>query len=762
MEFGPKHLSADRPITGRSGDKLGRSSFADAVASAIRSWRGHDSLVLALYGEWGSGKSSIKNMILEALRIRSQGVVPLVAEFNPWRFANHDQLSERFFDEIGVLLGRGTLASGRDKKVLLRRWRLYSLYLRTATDVLDLIRRSLAGVLLFLGLVLLVAGISASPKWLMYLGLTVTAAALVTAWSKRFAAWITGILEAKAAAGRESLEEVKGKLADLLRDLKQPVLVVLDDVDRLTPEEVLVLFQLVKSNADFPNLVYLFVFDRIVIERHLERVLGEKGKDYLEKVVQVGFDVPMVDRVRVRRILFEGISQSLELSTVSQRFDSRRWGNLFYGAIEDYFRNLRDVNRFLSTFAFHVAVFRGQDAFEVNPVDLIALEALRVFEPDIHSAVATNKELLTSRHERRLGERDERGASLRRIFLDPVPMERRERVQNILRQLFPEVASSLGGFSSGSGSEDEWYRDLRVASENVFDRYFQLAIPEGDISQSAIDRILALAGNRNELRREFEILAERNLLDVALNRLEAYKERLPIENAVSFATALFDVGHLVSDDRRGFLETEPSMHALRIVYWCVRQESDANRRFEILSRAIGDTKGVDLPVRFVGMLEPRPDRTYDESFLPLERFELFKQTALNRIRAAQQDGALKSARNLGAILYRWRDWAGIEEPKGYCENLAASPEGAIRLVGAFLSRSVSAGIEDRVASEQCYITLGNVEEFVSWETIEAVLAGAPTENLAERDSLAVATFREAVARRRRGLPDQQGGYGRED
>lgn len=59
-------LSTDRPIPGRLEDKLSRAGFADAIATAIRSWRGKDSLVLALYGEWGSGKSSIKNMILEA------------------------------------------------------------------------------------------------------------------------------------------------------------------------------------------------------------------------------------------------------------------------------------------------------------------------------------------------------------------------------------------------------------------------------------------------------------------------------------------------------------------------------------------------------------------------------------------------------------------------------------------------------------------------------------------------------------------------
>lgn len=65
----PKHLlSADRPIASRERDLLGRSGFAESLASAIKGWTGNDSLVIALYGSWGSGKSSVKNMILEALR----------------------------------------------------------------------------------------------------------------------------------------------------------------------------------------------------------------------------------------------------------------------------------------------------------------------------------------------------------------------------------------------------------------------------------------------------------------------------------------------------------------------------------------------------------------------------------------------------------------------------------------------------------------------------------------------------------------------
>jgi predicted KAP-like P-loop ATPase len=60
-------LSADKPIETRQEDVLDRRGFSEALADAIRGWSGQESLVLALYGAWGNGKSSIKNMVLDCL-----------------------------------------------------------------------------------------------------------------------------------------------------------------------------------------------------------------------------------------------------------------------------------------------------------------------------------------------------------------------------------------------------------------------------------------------------------------------------------------------------------------------------------------------------------------------------------------------------------------------------------------------------------------------------------------------------------------------
>jgi predicted KAP-like P-loop ATPase len=523
-------------------------------------------LVVALYGAWGSGKSSVKNMVVEALKESgTQDVV--LAQFNSWQFANRERLTAAFFDEIGIALGRGTVGSAADRARLVRRWRSYATYLQATSGLVGLATRpatlgaALVAVFLF--------GAAATQAWWLatILGLVTLVVVTILKYSSRAAAKVAALLEAGLEAGRKPLEEAKRELAESLRKLGAPVLVVIDDVDRLTPQETQELLQLVKANADFPNLVYLLLCDRETVAKSIERVLEVNGREYLEKIVQVGFDLPVISRGQIDRVLFAGLDEVLEqYGEIRRRFDQHRWANLYLGGLQPYFKTLRDVNRYVSTFAFHAALFRREGSFEVNPVDLIGLEVLRVFEPEVYRALPQHKELLTGQ-----GDADGKGQEERKRALagivERAPGERRERVQEIIRQLFPSAEWAFGGMRYGAGFADEWVRELRVCSPHVFDRYFRSAIPEGDISQAVIDRLMALVADRAGLRAEFKSLASQGLLAVTMERLEAYKEKLPLEHARSIVTAVLDIGEDLPEGRPGLLSFEPAMHACRIIYW---------------------------------------------------------------------------------------------------------------------------------------------------------------------------------------------------
>jgi len=733
---GSKHrFSADRPIGSREEDLLGRAPFADALASAIKGWKGNESLVIALYGPWGSGKSSVKNMVLQSLR-SIEADSPLIVEFSPWQWSGQNQLAGAFFQEIGLVLGRSD--GSEDGKRRAAKWRTYGTYLTLGASL----TKSLKTILPLLGLPgsgiidLLAKGLEQSG-------------AEVQEGSKG--------LEDREAANQQTLVEIKKELSDSLKALERPILVVLDDIDRLTPEEIRLLFQLVKANADFPNLIYLLLFQREIVERCLDSSPSISGQEFLEKIVQVGFDIPRVERTRLEKVLFAGLNELLADEKVSKHFDQKRWGNLFLGGLRGYFQTLRDVYRYLATLSFHVSVFRSTGSFEVNPIDLIALEVLRVFEPGVYHRTSEAKAELTEQRDRGHHGQGTEDGTKRTVesIVEQAPGSHQPQVREILKQLFPPAAWVFGGPGCGSGFDERWFRELRVCHPDAFDRYFHLTIPEGDISQADLDRILALAGDRQGLVTEIRSLNKRALLGVAIDRLEAYKEKLDLSHAVPFVTALFDIGDELPEARGGFFSISPEMHASRIIYWYLKQEKDATKRGQILKEAMEVTTGLYLPIMTASLESNKEEREKDPDAYNVTDADLeeLHQICVEKIERAAGSGILASHPRMLNILYRWREWASLEKPRQWVAGLIGSNGGALAFLTACLHRSTSHGIRDYVSQEHWRINLKSVEDFVSVEPLEKKVAELSPDNLTDKEKKAVEAFLKAVKRRRDGKPD---------
>jgi predicted KAP-like P-loop ATPase len=340
-------------------------------------------------------------------------------------------------------------------------------------------------------------------------------------------------------------------------------------------------------------------------------------------------------------------------------------------------------------------------------------------------------------------------------IVEQAPGSHQQQVREILKQLFPPAEWVFSGPTYGAGFEEGWFRELRVCHPDVFDRYFHLTIPEGDISQADLDRILALAGDRQGLVTEFRSLNKRALLGVAIDRLEAYKEKLDLSHAVPFVTALFDIGDELPEEREGGFSISPEMHASRIIYWYLKQEKDTGKRGQILKEAMEATTGLYLPIKTASLESNKEEREKDPDAYNVTDTDLAElhQICVEKIERAAGSGILVSHPKMLSILYRWREWASLEKPRQWVEGLIDSNEGALSFLTACLHRSTSHGIRDYVSQEHWRINLTNVEDFVSVEPLEKKVAELSPDNLADKEKKAVEAFQKAVKRRRDGKPD---------
>ena len=382
-------LSSDKPLANPEHDRLAYSPFAKRLAESLLAMAPPDGFVVALNGSWGSGKTTVVNFVVHYLEDRPEDEQPIIVHFNPWWFSGRENLIRAFFDQLQAAL-TGRLRSG---------------WCQT--------RRHLAQ---FAGLV------SEAPIPYASTGKVL----------KR-------VIEPK----QPDTNALKQSIAATLQKQDKRIVIVIDDIDRLTPEEIRQLFRVIKAVADFPNVLYLLSFDRDMVARSLTEKQDLPGDAYLEKIVQVPVDLPLPDRTSLQNMLFEWLTPVLQ-GTPDELFDQYYWRDVYLGGIDHFITTPRDVVRLVN--AFRMTYSHPEVSGEVNAVDFIGLETLRVFHPAVYDRIRRNREQFEG-GDKSLEETDIE--SLRQFheeWLDELEFsgETREQLKRLLVLLYPKLRMIWG------------------------------------------------------------------------------------------------------------------------------------------------------------------------------------------------------------------------------------------------------------------------------------------------------------------------------
>lgn len=748
----PLPLTADSAITRSEEDLFGRRNFAGALARAIRSQRGQESFVIALMGLWGCGKTSIKNMALEALRERPESC-PLIVEFEPWLWADVPTLSGAFFEAISHVLPRPEAEENAEKREAARRrltsWKRYQ-------------KLFSAGGLLAKGLAPLATLAAADPL----LATTLLGAAQGAEESAKSAQVVVEALEAGGVGeGSTDPTTLRRDLREAMASLERPVLVVLDDIERLLgAEEVATVFRLVKANGNFPNLVYLLLFQRESVERSLDELTNGRGRSFLEKIVQAGFDVPALDQETLRQLLTKSTFDAFESHDDK---DVSRFQGIWNKGVLPFMRTLRDVRTFLNGLKFTLAAVRDDatGVLPVNAADLVALEVLRTFEPDVYALLPSHKSTLTrwrSIHSR--FHRDDAFETLQKetaaSLLEAASPSAREPVRTLLEAVFPALRWTWTGnnfYDTPAGRSE--VRQRLACHPALFDRYFQLSLAANVLSIAQEQQLIEQTGNREALAQLLRDLEKQGLLYEALEHLSTFADEIPRTSDVAFLTALCDVGdtfplHPSTTWTARGLEGV-AFHTIRFFFqrgqdfheYKSEQEKIFAGMFDLtlwrsmrltaFRQAIEQTNGFFFPV-YVVHCETALEKRFQEEGgnddnaqhlqEDLEAKRIFNPNELRRLhrvcvpllKRAAEDGRLLGHKEAAMMWHCWREWDKSGAPQEWLAQILA-PEQSI-----FLLLRVAQGLTNEQEDEQ--LLLEQASEF----NINHAIAFVPLEELEER------------------------------
>jgi energy-coupling factor transporter ATP-binding protein EcfA2 len=532
-------VPADNPIRHKDQDQLGRARVAEVIAAEIRSLDASEGCVVGLLGPWGSGKTSLLNLVRDELTA-PPGLV--VLEFNPWMFSGTDELLERFFLELGAQF-------------------------RSSTDRLA----DLADEIEVYGEV--VAPLRLLP--------------IIGVWVERARSVLQAIKKARKRREGGVLEQ-RARLAKRLAELQAPIVIIIDDLDRLHTDEIRNIFKLVRLTANFPNLIYVLAFDRHRVELALSEE-GLVGRDFLEKILQVAYDIPVVPQELLTSRLTTELQAALEDIDNPGLFDSSAWPDVLIEILRPLIRNLRDVRRYVASLHGTLQGLEGRVAL----VDVLALEAVRVFLPDAFAALVEAQEALTSTRSLSPYGQDPPHLKASIDALLAADKYRGDVVRAMVTRLFLAAGRHIGGSNYGPDWEGRWLRERRVAHPEVLKFYLERIAGQQLQAFGVAERAFQVLGDENALKVLLDTLDGVQLADT-ITALEVYQEDFPPESVEGTCTVLMNQLHRVSARPTGFFDMRPDLIVGRVV-------------LRLLQR-LGDEAEVEAAVR---RILPKLDRLSD-------------------------------------------------------------------------------------------------------------------------------------------------------
>ena len=681
----------ERPIERAEDDRLGRANFSTNLARSILEWKGIGSLVIALNGKWGIGKSSIINLAKNELSKFIEKDQPTIIEFNPWFFSGDENLNEHFFNEISKALVIKNKSI--DDKKIANKLREYSSALNIIPGHSKL-HETIKSTLVFMAIFGIAArqliNFQTRVSNVIVIGSIIL---LILSLVNSVLHKISEFLELRAIANTKTVVEFKREIKEFLLKRKSKILIIIDDIDRLTPDEIRTLFKLIKINNDFPNVIYVLSFDGEVVKTALETQRGINGKDYLEKIVQVTFDIPLVKQEKISQILIEECNVILNKLPKSSEFlyNDMYWNTIYKSGLRDLFRNLRDVKRFASSLEFNFIFLFKEDSMEVNPVDFVAIEALRVFAPDFYSFLRDKKSLFTTSKDETSNIATSRKSEIEHAF-HRLDGDLQKNVRGLIYRLFPQVgelfASNRNLFSSPYSARDA-SKLLKVCSPDFFDSYFTFT-PGGDaeLSQFEIDFFLSTIVDKSNLQKEIISLIERKKLSQVLERIENYTSdhvKIGEDSIANIVQVYFDMSDVLPRESSGFFGRSIFIHFERVILQLFERIENRQTIFDMLNAAILLSKGLYAPILLIDVLSSKNGYLNGNSFVDADKMRILQQTCLKRIKLDLNDKKFILNPDFAFILFKWKKWSSTDDSDIFFQDTVKTDRGLLGILKAFVT-----------------------------------------------------------------------------
>lgn len=612
------NYSTDKPIGNKEQDLLGRTHFSKQLGNAIYKYEGNDGLVIGLFGKWGTGKTSVINMTVNEIKdlSKSNKEKPIIIYFSPWNYSNQNDLISLFFKHLKSKLNTN------DKKFRRKLGRALDNY----SDLIGLFASSRIGTIpgQFVKIFIKNMGIK---------------------WSKQ----------------DDDLDKAKKELEKALLKLNKKIIIIIDDIDRLTNIQIRDIFQLVKQVADFPNIIYVLAMDREVVSNALSEVHNIDGNEYLEKIIQIPFEMPNLNTFKVNEIFLAKLNQVIKDLNKEVIWDETYWEQVKLNCINPYINTLRDINRVINIFQFKFEMLYQETSFE----DLVAITTIEVLEPKLYKWICNNKNVVCGistiesifNPDKKIDYNKIYQEEFIRLGIDP------KITIKCLSTLFPSMARDVNEYSLEDQPTQNVRSKMRIAQPERFNLYFMFNLDDVKIPRTIINNII-YEYDQKSIITMIDQINNREDFHYFYYEMHSLIGNIPENRLNLIVLALLNVkSKNIKNDVGEMLDSTSIMKYLAIDI--MKKIKSEEEKYEIFKSAIDniDKNGLEIMARIIrdielayGRLAENKSIKQENQIISLDHLIKIEQIYIKRINEIVDPKHYSDMNRLKVAFYLWKQF----------------------------------------------------------------------------------------------------------
>ena len=794
-----ENIETDSPIKKSDEDRLGRAEYAKSIAKlllSLKSKKLEHGIVLGLYGEWGSGKTSFINLVKEQLVkepsfitintldkridlfvdiILKSIIIILVLAFDFGNFLQNFSIIEKIMDNFYVL-GEFMMRIPYILDAIVKAAISYYICKYFHFNWIKCTIKSFLHKFInrnsqqdFFSIIDFAPWNTTDEKSIIkdfFATLrksvaTIPNVELMQSLDKYIAKicfhFSNGLIQIE---NKQNILELKMVLEYELKKSDQIHYMFIDDIDRLSDSEIYLMLKIIKSLADLPNLVYIIPLDKQIVSNALNMYHKGFGDKFLDKIIQVPLDLPIAQEEHLKQFLYNELEKLLPLCKITdEKFDmnyKKYWSMSYASHFHSFFSNIRDIKRFINSFKL---TFVPQIHNELNIIDFWLITAIKLITPELYTFIKENKDFLTRKisHSSNTGLSEEElqyyKSCLDKIF-ENIKLPLKNNLTHFLFTMFPVLFYvDRRIITYDSYSEKQTHRLGRICCKEHFDKYFTYDNNNEMFTNSYMQESIKLAENYDLFIKRLYELDEKSLLKKFLQKFSNYTDSdIPKENLINFIKALLEYGDTFKEYDDEFLGLDIYSTINNIMHNLLYNNPNA---VEIIKTAFSVRKSIFPAISIAKLINRSVERKEQCSYATKELSDFCIDTILPEIKIwADNDinkisdeskpfnGSLMNHRHASAILYFWYMHGDQKALKDYSQTYNESDTNFLKFLSIF-NHIVKSTSDDGVTTSY-RISVKDIEPFISLDDLKNRINSLDTNNLTEAEKGTLSRVLKAI------------------